>query len=398
MITCCILRIISTLFTLVILTNALAIIGEPVYHFSGNNDGANPQSTLTQVNNTGLLFGVTRYGDNSSDNTGVIYRIDTRQNNTFTVVYQFTTSTGCQPISPLVHDGTIFLFGSTIRCSQFGYGNLFRFNLMNYTLEIIYEFPDIANPIKLLLDTSSGLLYGVASVGSSTFYGSVFTIDIKQTKPSTTFKQLFSFDYRTGAFPSNLILMNHSLYINTEIFGEHGGGTLVKMNQDGKNAKLIYPFGADDALGCPPWGQLVRVNDEDQQEEYLYGTTMGAANCPSTIYRVRLSTGIESVEFVATLNETTVGRGPFDGLIKDVGSPFCYGVTSDGGMNDRGTMFRFNVSNGTSLEKLFDFPMDDSFGYETLGGLVQVGNSSFYGAANLGGKYGFGTIYQITIR
>ena len=396
MITSCMFCIIPTLFIVLIVTDALITVGEPVYHFSGKFDGANPQTSLTQVNNTGLVFGVTRYGGNSSDNAGVIYSINTAQNNTFRIVYQFNNNTGCQPISPLVHDGTIFLFGSTIRCSQFGNGNLFRFNLIDNTLDILYDFPNTANPNKLLLDKSSGLLYGIASVGSSTFYGSVFTIDIKQEKPSATFKQLFSFDYRTGSFPSDLILVNNSLYINTELFGEHGGGTLVKMDRDGNNARLIYAFGGGgDTLGCLPWGQLVFSTDKQQQ--YLYGTTMGAANCPSTIYRVTLTSENDLVELVTILNETTVGTAPFDGLVKGLDSSFSYGITSQGGINHRGTMFRFNVTDGTSLEKLFDFPSDDSFGYTTLGGLIQIGNSTFYGAANQGGKYGFGTIYRIMI-
>ncbi len=174
------------------------------------------------------------------------------------------------------------------------------------------------------------------------------------------------------------------------------GGTLVTMDRDGANAKLIYAFGSDDILGCCPWGQLMFVTDEHQQQ-YLYGTTMAAADCPSAIYRVGLTMMKNQIEFVATLNETTVASGLFDGLIKSINSFTLYGVTSRGGMNNRGTIFRFNVNDGGSLEKLFDFPSNDTFGYQTLGGLVEVGNNTLYGAANLGGKYGFGTIYKITI-
>ena len=390
------MHIILILFTILPITRSLQIVGEPIYHFSGKTDGANPQSSLTDVNNTGVLYGVTRYGSNSSDDFGIIYRIDTTRNNTFTIVHRFTDSTGCQPVSSLVFDGGIFLYGSTIRCSQFHYGNIFRFSLTDHTLEIIYEFSDIANPNNLLLDKRNGLLYGTTSVGSSTFYGSVFTIDVKDKTPSTTFKQLFSFNYGIGAFPSDLILVNDSLYINTEIFGRFGAGTIVKMDRDGTNVKLVYPFGDDKTLGCAPWGQLVPATDE-QQQQLLYGTTMGAADCPSTIYRVLLSTTSDQIELVATLNETTIGSGPFDGLIKRHNSSLSYGVTSKGGMYNRGTIFRFNVKDGGTLEKLFDFPSNDTFGYETLGGLVEVDDNTLYGAANLGGKYGLGTIYKITI-
>ncbi|CAF0876626.1 unnamed protein product [Adineta steineri] len=388
-------HIIISIFIILLVTTFVQNISEPVIHFSGKINGANPQSTLIELNNTGVLYGVTRNGGNSSDDLGVIYRIDTIQNNTFTVIHHFTNNTGCHPVSPLVFDNDVFLFGSTIRCGQFGYGNLFRFNLSDHTFNIIYEFHDIANPENLFLDTNSGLLYGVTGVGSSTFYGSVFTIDIRHKTPSTTFKQLFSFNYGVGAFPSNLILVNSSLYINTQIFGRFGGGTLIKMDLDGKNAELIYAFGGDKALGCCPWGQLVLVTNG--RDQYLYGTTMGAAECPSTIYRVGLTTITNQIELVVTFNETTVGSAPFDGLIQSINSSLLYGVTSQGGMNNRGTIFRLSINNDESLEKLFDIPSDDIFGYETLGGLLEVRNNSFYGPANLGGKYGLGTIYKVTI-
>jgi uncharacterized repeat protein (TIGR03803 family) len=387
--------VIIAVSTILVVDTSLQNAGESLIHFSGNPNGANPQSSLVEVANTGVLYGVTRYGGNSSDDLGVIYRINTTSNNTFTVVHQFTNSTGCHPVSSLLFAYDIFLFGTTMRCGQFGYGNIFRFNLSDNTFSVIYEFPDVANPNGLVLDDSSGLLYGTASVGSSTFYGSAFSIDGKHERPSTTFKQLFSFNYRTGAFPSSLILVNNSLYINTELFGEYGAGTLVRMDRDGKNAQLVYAFGGEKILGCLPWGQLVLVTNEQQQ--YLYGTTMGAAGCPSTIYRVGLTTMTNQIELVAILNATTVGSAPYDGLIQSNSSSVVYGVTSQGGVNNRGTMFRLNVSDSGSLDKLFDFPSDDMFGYETQGGLVEVGNNSFYGAANLGGKYGMGTVYKITI-
>ena len=392
---CVFSRFIITIFIILPVATSLKNVGEAIIHFSGKNNGANPQNSLIEVNNTGVLYGVTRYGGNSSDDLGVIYRIDTTLNNTFTVVYQFTNTTGCHPTSSLVFDTNNFLFGSTMRCSQFGYGNLFRFSLSDHKFNIIYEFKDIANPETLLLDNHSGLLYGVAGVGSSTFYGSAFTIDIRHETPSTTFKQLFSFNYGTGAFPSNLILVNDSLYINTEIFGEFGAGTLVRMDRDGQNAELVYAFGNDKTLGCCPWGRLVLVTVK--QEQYLYGTTMGAADCPSTIYRVGLTTTKNQIELVTTFNETTIGFAPYDGLIQSMNSSLLYGVTSSGGMNNNGTVFSFNTNSGGSLRKVFDFPLNDTFGYQTLGGLIEVGNNSLYGAANLGGKYGFGTVYKITI-
>ena len=192
-----------------------------------------------------------------------------------------------------------------------------------------------------------------------------------------------------------MILINNSLYISTETFGEYGGGTLVKLDRDGKIAQLIYAFGGDRTLGCCHWGRLVVVTE--QEEQYLYGTTMGAANFPSTIYRVKLTGMADQIELVQTFNDSAIGKAPFHGLIQNPKSSSLYGVTSRGGLNNRGAMFRFHITDGGKLDKIFDFPSNDTFGYESIGGLLEVGRNAFEGAAYLGGKYGNGTVYKITI-
>ncbi|CAF0983419.1 unnamed protein product [Didymodactylos carnosus] len=61
----------------------------------------------------------------------------------------------------------------------------------------------------------------------------------------------------------------------------------------------------------PTSGQLVLV----KQQQYIYGTAMGGANCPSTIYGILLNTS--QIELVTTFNETTERAAPLDGLIQN---------------------------------------------------------------------------------
>jgi hypothetical protein len=84
-------HIILILLTILPAIKSLQIVGEPIFHFSGKINGANPQSTLTEVNNTGILYGVTRYGGMFSGDFGVIYCIDTTLNNNFTVEIYFVS-------------------------------------------------------------------------------------------------------------------------------------------------------------------------------------------------------------------------------------------------------------------------------------------------------------------
>ena len=103
------------------------------------------------------------------------------------------------------------------------------------------------------------------------------------------------------------------------------------------------------------------------------------------------------IELVQTFNGSAVGTAPFDGLIENSKSSSLYGVISSGGLHNRGTMFLFHTADGEKLDKLFDFPADEIFGYESIGGLLEVGGHVFYGAAYFGGNYGHRTVYRISI-
>jgi uncharacterized repeat protein (TIGR03803 family) len=69
-----------------------------------------------------------------------------------------------------------------------------------------------------------------------------------------------------------------------------------------------------------------------------------------------------------------------------------YGITTTGGVNNVGTIFKISPTGGLTL--LFSF--DTTHGSTPIGGLLLGLDGNLYGTAELGGAHGFGTIFKIT--
>ena len=69
-----------------------------------------------------------------------------------------------------------------------------------------------------------------------------------------------------------------------------------------------------------------------------------------------------------------------------------YGITTTGGVNNVGSIFKIPPTGGLTL--LFSF--DTTHGSTPIGGLVLGLDGNLYGATEFGGAHGFGTIFKIT--
>jgi uncharacterized repeat protein (TIGR03803 family) len=122
---------------------------------------------------------------------------------------------------------------------------------------------------------------------------------------------------------------------------------------------------------------------------FLYGmSTKGGTNNMGTIFKIKPDgTGyLKLLDFAGTNN----GRYPIGSLISD--GTFLYGITNAGGTNDMGTIFKIKPD-GTGYVKVYDF------GFATNGSYPR--SSLFYDGTFLfgmtpnGGTNGMGTIYKI---
>lgn len=126
------------------------------------------------------------------------------------------------------------------------------------------------------------------------------------------------------------------------------------------------------------------------QHYVLFGTTYeGGSNNQGTIFSYDLSTSKEGV--IYSLDATT-GYSP-NGQLTLGNNGLLYGVTSQGGKYNYGTLFNYNKYTG-ALHVLYDF--DSVHGSPSGDGpsVIQAKNGFFYGTTFSGGTYNVGVLYS----
>ncbi len=101
---------------------------------------------------------------------------------TYSLIYSFTGTAGmeCGPWGTLVMDGAGDLYGTTYCDGANGFGSVFELTYPNWTYISLHDFTggnDGGNPISnVVIDPTSGNLYGTASTGGSQGVGVVWEI------------------------------------------------------------------------------------------------------------------------------------------------------------------------------------------------------------------------------
>lgn len=136
--------------------------------------------------------------------------------------------------------------------------------------------------------------------------------------------------------------------------------------------------------GKSPYGNVIL------QGGFLYGmTSEGGTNDLGIIYKVMPDgTGYQKLlDFSGSSN----GSEPLGSLVSD--GTNLFGMTSTGGANNAGTIFKIGL-NGSGFTKLLDL-VGATTGSNPKGSLLLDG-STLYGMTSLGGANNFGTIFSIS--
>jgi uncharacterized repeat protein (TIGR03803 family) len=157
-----------------------------------NSDGAFPACSLALSGNT--LYGTAAEGGNAG--SGTIFKINT-DGSDFGVLHHFTAMSGAsatnndgaRPHAGLILSGGT-LYGTASLGGTSGNGTLFRINTDSSGFATIYSFTptngvagvnaDGAHPLGGLI-LSGGALYGTASAGGASGYGTVFSVTLPPT-------------------------------------------------------------------------------------------------------------------------------------------------------------------------------------------------------------------------
>jgi uncharacterized repeat protein (TIGR03803 family) len=121
----------------------------------------------------------------------------------------------------------------------------------------------------------------------------------------------------------------------------------------------------------------------------IYGTTEGGFG-NGTIYR--FDPTLNTMEMLFTFNRSN-GRSPYGGLLDGLDG-FFYGTTFYGGVNDLGTVFRFDPRTN-QLVTLVEFDFANGAAPSTT--LVRGSDGNLYGTTLFGGTNGDGTLFQVDL-
>ena len=221
------------------------------------------------------------------------------------------------------------------------------------TFSVLHTFTgaaDGANPTSGLTMDRGGNLYGTAP-GGGTGYGTVF--ELKQSRGSWIFSPLYSFHGSDdGAFPSAGVTFgpDGSLYGTTQNGGTHNHGTVFRLHPPATFCRSVL---------CP-W-----------TENVLYR------------FRGALDGGDGSLPNYGDVVFDSTGA--------------LYGMTSGGGVQDAGSVYKLTRSGGTWTETVLYSFVNGNDGGLPYGGLALDPAGNLFGTAAQHGSQGFGTVFQLTL-
>ncbi len=307
------------------------------------------------------------------------------QNFTFSTLYAFKNN-GMDPSTPagfLIADSAGNLYGESLAGGTSDFGTVFEITNKG-KLSVLHSFQGSPNdgrggqglpaPLVGLARDSAGNLYGTtAQGGNSTGCDRGCGVAFKLT-PSG--KETILHNFGASGSPSNVILDSQgNLYGTTSADGANSSGTVFEIK--GGKYTVLYTFcpvaGCED--GAFPTSGLVR-----DAAGNLYGVTSqgGSAN-NGTVFKVTPS-GVETV-LHNFLGPPTDGSGPVGNLKQD-SKGNLYGTTEEGGLNNGGVLFKQpeDGAAATILYNFFSLPHGTD-GFNPLGSVQIDKSGNFYGTA-----------------
>jgi uncharacterized repeat protein (TIGR03803 family) len=355
-----------------------AVSFSTIYSFKGAPDGAGPEAGLNLF--AGKFYGTTLVGGTGQD--GTLYDVD--ENGKEHVLHGFTGSPdGAFPEAALTNLNNSGLYGTTASGgdkSSFGTVYELQIDSSVATYRAIYSFKKSPDGNHPFADLAvfGNSLFGTTLLGGTAGKGTVFEVH-----PDGTERVVYSFaGAPDGDGPTGgLADANGALYGTTEHGGANNFGCVFKVQTDGTE-RVIYSFKGGSADGKSPIAGLTVANG------LLYGvTSQGGTSDDGTIFELHE----DGTERVVHSFSGSDGRFPYGPLTVLKG--LLYGTTRDGGTNDLGTVFEVHPD-GT-FRSLHSFIGSD--GSEPAGSLTVAAGNAFAGTTRKGGVDNHGTVFLVQL-
>jgi uncharacterized repeat protein (TIGR03803 family) len=241
-----------------------------------------------------------------------------------------------------------------------------------------------------LVQGKNGSLYGTTYFGGTKNDGVIFQI-------TTTGKltALHSFCSTTGcadgeySYATPVQGTDGNFYGTTYLGGSKDDGTVFKVSPSGALTTL-HSFGGAD--GSQPLAGLAAGSDGN-----FYGTTnLGGSHNSGTVFKITPNGEFTTLYSFCSKSACGDGQNSYAGLIQATDGDL-YGTTLAGGSHGDGTVFKISPSGTFSTVYSFCGQSGCADGEFPQTGLVQASNGNLYGETILGGAYGSGTIFELTL-
>jgi uncharacterized repeat protein (TIGR03803 family) len=316
------------------------------FHDSGK-DGFYPYDSLV-MDAAGSLYGTTFSG--GANDAGTVFELTPNAGGGWTEkqLHSFNSNgkDGYGPYGNLIFDGAGNLYGTTFYGpSTRNYGAVFELLPVTgggWKEKILLRFsgPNGERPTGGLIFDAAGNLYGTASEGGASGYGTVFELT-PTTGGTWTPTVLHNFDSYDGANPAGGLIFDGSgnLY-GTTGEGGSGFGTVFELTPATGGAwtqRVLLQFNAG-SEGAYPCANLIL-----DAAGNLYGTTnMGGAIGYGTVFELTPAAGGSWTETILysfrSLSGGVDGFSPVAGLVRDTAGNL-YGTTTTGGTHQGGAVF-----------------------------------------------------------
>jgi uncharacterized repeat protein (TIGR03803 family) len=239
------------------------------------------------------------------------------------------------------------------------------------------------NPKGKLVQASNGKIYGICEQGGQYNKGAIFEID-----PVTLVytKKIDFQDPDYGVWPSCTLIEadNHKLYGFTDGYSDDGSKL---FEYDPETNQLVVKYIFNNALnGRSPVGSLTKGENGK-----LYGTTCsGGINGVGVIYEWDPITDIYSkkIDFDSSMSGVTYYASP----LVQYGNGNFYGMFRDN-KGGREVIFEWDVTNNCIKNQIIAY--GDMMGQRIYRDLILADNGKIYGVTSNGGQYDFGTLIEL---
>jgi len=330
------------------------------------------------------LWGMTSDGG-SKKTGGNIFSINA-DGTGFTEQFSFFRDVSYIVEQRLLNYGDGYLYG--VGSNSQGGDLIYRLLPDGSSYEALYVFQEATGilPYTRLMKGNDGYLYGTTSDGGSHDDGVIYKVQ----KDGTGYTVLHHFNGTNGEIPNNLFQFNNGLICGTtEKGGTNDYGVVYRIDPDGANFQVLHNFNGTN--GKNPTGGVVSLTVNGTT--YVYGmTSSGGTNDKGVIYRIQPNGTNFSRQYNFSQSSGWSPKGP---LIKD--GNVLYGVAGLGGNNDGGVVFAYDAD-ADSYQRLHEFTYSTNLAIENspTGPLLNY-NGKLYGTTSVGGNFYNGVLYRLNL-